>query len=210
MDTLPQGLPKISDIQLQDLKQYERVLLEYNAKINLMSRKETNHIFDRHILHSLSIAHYFKFTDASRIADVGSGGGFPGIPLAIYFRNVEFTLIESIRKKAQALREMAEQIGLNNIRVVNLRAEQCNEKFDFVTGRAVTALPDFYRFTAHLISGRQQNAVPNGIIYLKGGNFSEEIQTFPSAEIFDLSILTSDDYFETKHIVYLPVRGKNK
>ncbi|MBP7464124.1 MAG: 16S rRNA (guanine(527)-N(7))-methyltransferase RsmG [Bacteroidales bacterium] len=204
------GLPGISGTKLQQLQQYAELLLDINSRINLISRKETDHIFDRHIVHSLSIAHYFNFSANSRIVDVGSGGGFPAIPLAIYFDNVEFTLVESIRKKAGVLTDIAVQTGLKNVRVLNQRSEQVTEKFDFVTGRAVTAFPDFYRITAHLISSRQQNAMPNGIIYLKGGDFSDELKGFPMAEIYDIQALVADEYFSTKHIIYLPVKAKNK
>ncbi|NLA23729.1 MAG: 16S rRNA (guanine(527)-N(7))-methyltransferase RsmG [Bacteroidales bacterium] len=205
---VPQGFPKLSETEYLLLKKYEEILKEINTQINLISRKETEQIFDKHILHSLSITHYFNFQKGTKIADIGSGGGLPAIPLAIFFPEVEFTLIESIRKKTKALDTIVEKLDLKNVKILNDRSENIKERFDFVTGRAVTAFPNFYKLSKHLIASKQQNAVPNGIIYLKGGDFTEDRKQFKYAEIYPLSDIIKDDYFFTKYIIYLPVTNK--
>jgi len=178
----------------------------WNEQINVISRKDIGEIYIRHILHSLSIARLIKFKPGTKVIDVGCGGGFPGIPLAVLLPEVSFTLIDSIGKKIKVVNEVATALGLNNVTGINSRSEQVEMKFDFVVSRAVTAFPDFVKQTRHLISSVQRNALPNGILYLKGGDFIEEIKPFQKqASIYSISQFFEDPFFETKKIIFLPI-----
>jgi len=158
------------------------------------------------VLHSLSIAKIIRFSEGTQIVDVGCGGGFPGIPLAILFPNARFTLVDSIGKKIQVVNQIASALELKNVTAINDRAENLRAKYDFVASRAITAFPKFVNLTRNLISGRHINAIPNGIIYLKGGDFSSEIEPFKKTiEIFNIPDLFDEPFFETKKIIYLPI-----
>lgn len=205
MNRILANFPYLTRLQKETIVGYEDLLRNYNQHINLISRKDVDYIYQRHIMHSLSIAKVFSFSASSHIADVGSGGGFPGIPLAIVFPGVQFTLIDSIQKKTRVLGEIAVKLNLSNISVVNERVEKLNMKFDYVTGRAVTAFPDFYQLTRHLISMRSHNHKPNGIIYLKGGDIHNDLETLPKAQVFSVFDFFQEEFFATKSIIYLPV-----
>ncbi len=179
---------------------------DWNSKINVISRKDIDELYTHHVLHSLSIAKFIKFSEGSRIVDVGCGGGFPGIPLAILFPKVEFTLVDSIRKKITVVNGVVSSLNLDNAKGVNERAENLTSKFDFIVSRAVTSFPDFVRLTGKLISTHQINSIPNGIIYLKGGDIEEEIRQFKKiSEVYEISRYFEDPFFETKKIIYLPL-----
>ncbi len=179
---------------------------EWNAKINVISRKDIDNLYTHHILHSLSVAKVFHFKDNTHIMDVGTGGGFPGIPLAILFPNVSFLLLDSVGKKIQVASEIANAINLSNVHCLQARVEDVTEQFDFIVSRAVMPMADLVRLTKKNIAKQQHNAFPNGIICLKGGELSQELKPFRRiAEVTDLSQVFSEEYFKTKKVVYIPI-----
>lgn len=179
---------------------------DWNAKINVISRKDIEELYERHVLHSLAIARFIRFTPGTKVLDVGTGGGFPGIPLAIMFPGVSFHLVDSIGKKIKVVSSVAESLGLENVLAQQVRAEQLNERYDFIVSRAVTKLPEFVGWVQKNISRKQQNAVPNGILYLKGGNLESEIHPFRrKVQVQELSSWFGEAFFETKKLVYLPL-----
>lgn len=174
--------------------------------INVISRKDIDNLYERHVLHSLAIAKIVKFKSGTSILDVGTGGGFPGIPLAIYFPQCSFTLIDAIGKKIKVADSIAKSLVLNNVEAKQLKVEKNKNKYDFIVSRAVTALPKFYKISKKCISYTNKNALTNGIIYLKGGDFENELQMLPAShKLFDISNYFNETYFETKKIVYIPV-----
>jgi 16S rRNA (guanine527-N7)-methyltransferase len=179
---------------------------EWNAQINVISRKDFPEFYEHHVLHSLAIAKFIRFTPGTKILDVGTGGGFPGIPLAIVFPEVQFHLVDSVGKKIKVVNEVVQSLGLKNVTSRQIRAEQLTEKYDFVVSRAVTRLTEFVIWTRKNISQKQKNSVPNGILYLKGGDISEEIKPFKK-NIFvqNLSEYFEEEFFETKKLVHLPL-----
>jgi 16S rRNA (guanine527-N7)-methyltransferase len=180
--------------------------VDWNTKINVISRQDISELYVRHVLHSLSIAKYIRFSPGTQVVDVGCGGGFPGIPLAIMFPETHFTLVDSIGKKILVVNEIASALKLKNITATVERAEKLPLKFDFVVSRAVTAFPQFVQLTRNLIAKTNLNAIPNGIIYLKGGEFDEEIEPFRKIiEITEIASFFDEPYFETKKIIYLPI-----
>lgn len=179
---------------------------EWNAKINVISRKDIDNLYEHHILHSLGIAKLIKFQPGTKVLDLGTGGGFPGIPLAILFPEVEFKLIDSIGKKIRVAQEIANSIGLKNVTCQQLRAEEEKGQYDFVVSRAVMPLGDLRKLVIKNISKRQHNAMPNGLICLKGGELQAEIAPFRNtAEVQDLSAYFEEEFFKTKKVVYLPL-----
>ncbi len=198
----------LTELQEQQFAALGVLYREWNAKINVISRKDIDNLFEHHILHSLAIAKYLSFKEGSAILDVGTGGGFPGIPLAVMFPNVEFTLIDSIGKKIRVATEVAVGAQIPNVRCIQERVEEEKGKYDFVVSRAVMPLADLYKLTRKNISSVQRNALPNGIIALKGGELTKEISQFRKiAEIEDLSSYFNEEYFSTKKIVYLSIKG---
>jgi 16S rRNA (guanine527-N7)-methyltransferase len=178
---------------------------DWNAKINLISRKDIDNLYEKHILHSLGIAKVIRFTDHTVILDVGTGGGFPGIPLAIMFPQVKFLLIDSIGKKIKVAENIALQIGLENVECQQERLEDEKRQFDFVVSRAVMPLQDLHKTAKKNISREQYNALPNGFICLKGGDLQAELQAFKNkAVVYELSDYFKEEFFETKKAIYLP------
>ncbi len=178
----------------------------WNAQINIISRKDIDLLYERHVLHSLGIAKIISFKKGTNVMDVGCGGGFPGIPLAILFPECNFFLIDSIGKKIKVVAAVAESIGLKNIRAEHRRAEEVKEKFEFIVSRAVTDASVFFRWVQNNVSKNQFNDLPNGILFLKGGDLSEELKEFKKrAVIFDLKDFFSENFFETKKVVYIQV-----
>ncbi|MDR0682729.1 MAG: 16S rRNA (guanine(527)-N(7))-methyltransferase RsmG [Dysgonamonadaceae bacterium] len=179
---------------------------DWNSKINLVSRKDVENLYERHILHSLGIAKVIRFTDHSAILDVGTGGGFPGIPLAVLFPKVRFLLLDSIGKKIKVAEEIANQTGLENVECCHARAEEEKRKFDFVVSRAVMPLSDLVKITRKNIIRKQQNALPNGFLCLKGGDLQAELIPFKRKVIeYELSDYFQEEFYTTKKVVYLPV-----
>ena len=184
----------------------ESLYAEWNAQINVISRKDFDSLYEKHVLHSMSIAKFIRFAPGTKILDVGTGGGFPGIPLAILFPEVHFHLVDSIGKKIKVVNGITESLGLKNVLAEQKRAEQLNEKYDFVVSRAVTGLPEFVPWVKNNISPKQKNAIPNGILYLKGGDVQSEIKPF-GKNIFvqNISDYFDEEFFETKKLIHLVV-----
>ncbi|MDB5021022.1 MAG: methyltransferase GidB [Pedobacter sp.] len=196
------------DLTKQQITQFDQLYDLYsfwNAQINVISRKDIEELYERHILHSLGIAKFCTFKPGESVLDVGTGGGFPGIPLAILFPETSFHLVDSIGKKIKVVTEVATALGLQNVKASHLRAEQVNEKFDFVVSRAVTRLVDFYPWVQGKFNKNSKNAIANGILYLKGGDLMEEIEESRlKAELYPLSDYFEEEFFATKYVVYIP------
>ena len=196
--------PNLTDIQKKQFSALSELYEFWNAQINLVSRKDMSDFLERHVLHSLGIAKIMNFKDDTKVIDVGTGGGFPGIPLAILFPEVDFLLVDSIGKKIKVVQTVAQKLGLKNVRTAHERVENINEKFDFVVSRAVTRMPAFLKLVEDKFSLKCNNTFPNGIIYLKGGDLTEEMsQVSYHHDSFNLSDYFSQDFFETKKVVYV-------
>lgn len=204
MDIILKYFPDISEEQKRQFAALYDLYADWNSKINVISRKDIENLYTHHVLHSLAIAKLIQFTENTHIMDVGTGGGFPGIPLAILFPKCEFLLVDSIGKKIKVATEVAAAIGLKNVQFRHCRAEEVKEKFDFVVSRAVMPLPDLVKIIKKNISKEQHNALPNGLICLKGGNLEGEMHPFKkTAEADDLSMFFGEEYFKTKKIIYV-------
>lgn len=196
--------PDLTDHQKQQFEQLPELYNFWNNQINVISRKDIDELFERHVLHSLGIAKVMPFLPGEKVLDVGTGGGFPGIPLAILFPETEFYLVDSIGKKIKVVQEVAKAIGLKNLRAEHLRAEQVNEKFDFVVSRAVTRLGEFYPWVRGKFNKDSKNALANGILYLKGGDLQQEItESGLKVHQYYLKEYFTEDFFETKQVIYV-------
>ena len=206
MQSILKYFPELTDQQQHQFEMLYDLYTDWNSKINVISRKDIENLYLHHVLHSLAIAKLLHFRDTTSILDVGTGGGFPGIPLAILFPECKFTLIDSIAKKIRVGQEVATAIGLTNITLKHLRAQEEKSKYDFVVSRAVMPLSDLVTLIRKNIASRQHNAMPNGLICLKGGELTHEIIPFKSiAESYEISTYFNEDYFKTKKIVYVPL-----
>lgn len=195
----------LSDKQVKQFEQLYDLYSFWNAQINVISRKDIDELYERHILHSLGIAKICTFKPGETILDVGTGGGFPGIPLAILFPETHFHLVDSIGKKIKVVKEVASALGLENLQADHMRAEQIKNKYNFVVSRAVTRLADFYPWVRGKFNKDSKNAIPNGILYLKGGDLAEEIaESKLKAELYPLSEYFEEEFFDTKYVVYIP------
>ena len=201
---LDSHFPNLSSTQQQQLQQLLPLYTFWNAQINVVSRKDIDLLMVRHVLHSLAIAKIVDFQKGTKIMDVGTGGGFPGIPLAILYPDVDFLLIDSIAKKIKVVNEVAQSLGLKNVKSVHDRAENVTQKFDFIVSRAVTKMPAFINWVKDKIDPISINEFPNGILYLKGGDLTEELSTVKQHyKEFDVSEFFSNEFFETKKVVYV-------
>lgn len=194
--------PELTAEQRTQFEKLDALYREWNEKINIISRKDMDSLYEKHVLHSLGIAKVMKFSPGTKVLDIGTGGGFPGIPLAIIFPEVQFTLIDSIGKKITVVKEVSEGIGLKNIRAVHGRAEDLKSQFHFVISRAVTQMPVFLRWLRGKFEKEQLNEKHNGVLYLKGGDLSEELSGLKT-EIFELKNYFEGEFFDTKKVVYL-------
>ncbi len=200
--------PELSARQQAQFAQLDALYREWNEKINVISRKDIDHLYEHHVLHSLALAKTLHFRPGTRVLDLGTGGGFPGIPLAILFPECHFKLIDGTGKKIRVAQEVSNAIGLTNCHPEHLRGEDEHERFDFIVSRAVMPLPDLLKLCRKNISPHQQNALPNGILCLKGGNLDEEVRTF--RKIVQLTPVSTffphDDWFREKYVIYLPAK----
>ncbi len=206
IDIILKYFPGLTDLQQQQFAQLDNLYREWNAKINVISRKDIDNLYEHHILHSLAIAKVINFRPTTQILDFGTGGGFPGIPLAILFPECQFRLIDGTGKKIRVAQEVCQAIGLTNCQPVHLRGEDEKGKYDFVVSRAVMPLPDLVKIVRKNISKTQRNTLPNGIICLKGGELQAETQPFRNiVELTDISTFFSEEWFKEKHVIYLPI-----
>lgn len=198
--------PNLSQEQCTQFILLEELYKDWNQKINVVSRKDIDELYLRHVLHSLGIAKIQKFKDGSEVLDVGTGGGFPGVPLAILFPNVHFTLVDSIGKKIKVVDEVVEGLGITNITTINSRVEEVSKQFDFIVSRAVAVMPTFVHWVKGKIKKDSVHDRRNGILYLKGGDLEEELKEYRTAEVFELSDYFKEEFYDTKRVVYLPMK----
>ena len=206
MDIITKYFPNLTEEQHQQFAALYDLYLDWNSKINVISRKAITNLYEPHVLHSLGIAKYTQFAPGTTIMDLGTGGGFPGIPLAILFPEVKFHLVDSIGKKVRVATEIATAIGLKNVTFRHCRAEEEKQKFDYVVSRAVMPLTDLLKIIRKNISTEQRNALPNGLICLKGGELEKEVMPVKNrTDFFDLKDVFEEEFFDTKKVVYVPV-----
>ena len=208
MEEIIKQFPNLTDNQIQQFQQLEALYQDWNAKINVISRKDINELYTKHVLHSLAIAKIQPFEPGTYILDVGTGGGFPGIPLAILFPETRFYLIDVILKKINVVKAVAEALLLKNVKAEQIRASEVKGDYDFIISRAVTNMPDFVSWVKDKIKKQNKHQLSNGILYLKGGDLSEELKDFPKATEYNIAEFFKDEFFETKKVVHLPLKFK--
>ncbi|WP_405296564.1 16S rRNA (guanine(527)-N(7))-methyltransferase RsmG [Algibacter sp. Ld11] len=206
MKLLSKYFPDLTEDQIEKFTLLESLYQDWNLKINVVSRKDIDELYLRHVLHSLGIAKVIEFKDGSQILDVGTGGGFPGIPLAIMFPECSFHLVDSIAKKLKVVNEVVEGLGLTNVKTTHSRVEEIKGNYDFIVSRAVAAMPTFVHWVKGKIAKEQKHDLKNGIIYLKGGDLSEELKDYQTTTIYNLSDFFEEDFYETKKVVHLPLK----
>lgn len=206
MEIIKKYFTDLTEKQFEQLTQMGQLYMDWNEKINVISRKDIEFLYLRHVLHSMSVAKFIQFTPGTSIMDVGTGGGFPGVPLAILFPETNFLLVDSIAKKIKVVEGVSRSLGLQNVRAIQARAEKVDEKFDFVVSRAVTAFPKFVALVRKKIHQQQKNSMTNGILYLKGGDFMKELGPYrDQVDIYDMNQFFTEDYFETKNLLHLKI-----
>jgi len=209
MEFILKYFPELTEVQISQFQQLEALYYDWNSKINVISRKDIDQLYVKHVLHSLAIAKIQKFEPGSYVLDVGTGGGFPGIPLAILFPETRFYLIDVILKKINVVKAVAESLDLKNVKAEQIRAENVKGDFDFIVSRAVTNMPDFVSWIKDKIKKQQKHELKNGILYLKGGDLREELASFPNAKEYNIFDFFEHDFFETKKVVHLPLKYKS-
>jgi 16S rRNA (guanine527-N7)-methyltransferase len=206
MELIKKYFPDLTIDQIAKFIQLEGLYIEWNSKINVISRKDMEHFYEHHVLHSLGIAKVIQFQPGAHVLDVGTGGGFPGIPLAILFPETKFMLVDSIGKKIKVVQEVAEAAEITNIEAIKVRAEEVKGKFDFVVSRAVTTLPDFIKWVENKIKRESRHSLKNGILYLKGGDLVAELAPLRNKyQVFNLSDYYEESFFETKKVVHVSI-----
>ncbi len=210
MKVILKYFPNLSEIQQNQFAQLGELYKEWNAQINVISRKDIDELYIRHVLHSLGIAKVQPFKEGTAVLDIGTGGGFPGIPLAILFPETKFLLVDSIGKKVKVVEEVAISLGLKNVNAEHIRAEKVKGEFDFIVSRAVTKMDDFVKWTKNKIAKKSKHELKNGILYLKGGDLAEELVNFPNAKLFDITAFFNEEFFNTKKVVHIPLKYKPK
>lgn len=203
MELIEKYFPDLTSDQLSQFSKLQELYKDWNQKINVVSRKDIEELYLRHVLHSLGIAKVQEFLPEASILDVGTGGGFPGIPLAIMFPQTHFHLVDSIGKKIKVVNEVVEGLELSNVKTSNARVEELDGQYDFIISRAVAVMPTFVHWVKGKTSKNNRHPLKNGILYLKGGDLSEELADYPTARVYDLSDYFEEDFFETKKVVYL-------
>lgn len=207
MDLIRKYFPDLTDSQFECFEMFDSLFRHWNAQINLISRKDIDHLYLHHILHSLAIARFISFNTGTRIMDFGTGGGFPGIPLAIMFPEVEFHLVDSTGKKIKAVRALVKALGIKNALAIQARAEDLDTRYDFITVRAVKEMGQVVEWCEGKIETVQRNDIGNGLLALKGGAVVQEMSPFPNGRIIEISDFFEEEYFETKKLVHLPLPG---
>lgn len=208
MELILKYFPDLTTTQIDQFAKLETLYQDWNLKINVVSRKDIDELYLRHVLHALGIAKVMRFKPGSTIMDVGTGGGFPGIPLAILHPDCQFHLVDSIAKKIKVVDEVVAGAGLTNVRTSHCRVEEVNETYDFIVSRAVAAMPTFVRWVKGKIKRTQNHELKNGILYLKGGDLSDELESYTTATIYDLNSYYEEAFFDTKKVVHLPLKFK--
>lgn len=208
MDLLLKYFPNLTDVQISQFSKLQELYQDWNLKINVVSRKDIDELYLRHVLHSLGIAKVMEFKPNAKVLDVGTGGGFPGIPLAILFPETKFHLVDSIGKKIKVVNEVVEGLGLENVKTTHGRVEEVKATYDFIVSRAVAQMETFVGWTKGRISKKQNHDLKNGILYLKGGDLSEELEKYTSATIYNLPDYFTEDFFDTKKVVHLAMKFK--
>lgn len=203
MNEILKYFPGLSEVQLKQFSLLEGLYKDWNEKINVISRKDIDELYTKHVLHSLAIAKVMEFAPGTRVLDVGTGGGFPGIPLAVLFPESQFHLVDSIAKKILVVNEVSTALNLKNLKAEVQRAEKLNSDYDFIVSRAVTQMPKFVAWVKGKFKKENRNSLSNGILYLKGGDLSEELKDFPNAVVYPVSDFFDNEFFETKKVVYL-------
>ena len=204
MEIIKNYFDKLSEKKEKQFEKLQELYSEWNSKINVISRKDIDHLYERHVLHSLSIAKIVEFKEGTNILDIGTGGGFPGIPLAIMFPSVDFLLVDSVGKKIKVVNEIKDALGLENVKALHIRADNIDESFDFVVSRAVTNLPDFIKIASYKYSKKGFNEIPNGMIYLKGGDFENELKNLRKKyKVYNIEDFFEEEFFQTKKIVHI-------
>lgn len=208
MELILKYFPHLTDDQIAKFTALQSLYEDWNLKINVVSRKDIDELYLRHVLHSLGIAKFIEFNDGSTVLDVGTGGGFPGIPLAIMFPECTFHLVDSIAKKIKVVDEVVEGLGLKNVKTTNSRVEEIKGNYDFIVSRAVAAMPTFVHWTKGRIAKDHKHDIKNGILYLKGGDLEDELKEYKNIKIYNLSDYFLEEFYETKKLVYLPLKYK--
>jgi 16S rRNA (guanine527-N7)-methyltransferase len=208
MEEILKQFPNLTENQILQFKKLEVLYHDWNAKINVISRKDIDELYTKHVLHSLAIAKIQPFEAGSYVLDVGTGGGFPGIPLAILFPETRFYLIDVILKKINVVKAVMEALELKNVKAEQIRASEVKGDYDFIVSRAVTNMPDFVSWIKDKIKKQNKHNLPNGILYLKGGDLTEELKDFPRATEYNIADFFKEDFFETKKVVHLPLKYK--
>lgn len=209
IEILTKYFPDLTDQQMDQFGRLGSLYEEWNSQINVISRKDIEQLYERHVLHSLAIAKIIQFKPKTTVLDVGTGGGFPGIPLAILFPETSFMLIDSIGKKIKVVNEVASALNLTNVVAEHIRVEEVKQKFDFVVSRAVTAFPRFVAMVRTKVASKSNNDLPNGILYLKGGDFEEEVEPFrKQIQVYELQSFFQEEFFETKRLIHMTIKNK--
>ena len=208
MEEIIKQFPNLTENQILQFQKLEALYQDWNAKINVISRKDIDELYTKHVLHSLAIAKIQPFEPGTFVLDVGTGGGFPGIPLAILFPETRFYLIDVIAKKIKVVQTVVDALELKNVKAEQMRAENVKGDYDFIVSRAVTNMPDFVSWIKDKIKKQNRHQLPNGILYLKGGDLTEELKDFPNATEYNIADFFSNDFFETKKVVHLPLKYK--
>lgn len=208
MKTILKHFSDLSETQINQFSKLEDLYKFWNAQINVISRKDIDELYTKHVLHSLGIAKVQPFKPNTNVLDVGTGGGFPGIPLAILFPETNFYLVDSIGKKIKVVKGVVEALDLKNVKAEQIRAEDVKGEFDFIVSRAVTNMDDFVKWTRKKIAKKQHHEIRNGILYLKGGDLTEELANFPNATLYDLTNYFDNEFFETKKVVHIPLKKR--
>lgn len=208
MELILKYFPNLTETQIQQFEALEALYKDWNSKINVISRKDIDELYLKHVLHSLGIAKVISFAPGSSILDVGTGGGFPGVPLAILFPECQFHLVDSINKKLKVINSICEELEITNIKTTHSRVEAINKTYDFIVSRAVTTMPEFTTWVKGKIAKTQKNDLKNGILYLKGGDLTEELKQYTSVKAFLLSDYFEEPFFETKKVIHLPLKYK--